>query len=48
MNGNGKAPTGEELLSLLARLYCDQMGVEVSFTIESEVNEDEQTAVCGV
>ena len=49
MNRNGKAPTGEEILSLLARLYADQMGVKVTFTIESEVDESEhQTAVRGV
>ena len=50
MNGNGKPPTGEEILSLLARLYADQMGVKVTFTIESVVNENDrnQTAVRGV
>lgn len=39
----GKPPTGEELLRLLARLYADQMGVNIEVEIE-RVDEDEQSA----
>lgn len=39
----GKPPTGEELLRLLARLYADQMGVNIEVEIV-EVGEDERTA----
>lgn len=37
----GKPPTGEELLRLLARLYADQMGVNIEVEIV-EVGEDER------
>ena len=43
MNGNGKPPTGEEILRLLARLYADQMGVKVQVEVV-EVDEDERQA----
>jgi len=46
MNGSNKAPSAEKILSILARLYADQMGVKVTIEFESEGNEHERkTAV---
>ncbi len=43
MYGNGKPPTGEDILRLLARLYADQMGVKVQVEVV-EVDEDGRKA----
>lgn len=50
MIGTGKIPTAEDILSLLVKLYADQMGVEIKFEIEHEERSDghDQTAVCGM
>lgn len=40
----GKPPTGEELLRLLAKLYGDQMGVNIEVEIERVEDDDEQPA----
>ena len=48
MNGNGKAPTAEDILLLLANLYADQMGVRVKVEITERSDGHDQTAVCGM
>ncbi len=37
-------PTAEKILSILADLYADQMGVKVKYTIENGGNHDEKKA----
>ena len=39
-------PSAEKILTILAQLYADQMGVKVTISFDSEVNEDgRKTAV---
>ena len=33
MNTDAKIPSGEKILSILAELYADQMGVKIEYTI---------------
>lgn len=48
MNGNGKPPTSEDILQLLARLYADQMGVKVKVEIVDgrRTEHDRQQQAC--
>lgn len=46
MNGSNQAPSAEKILSILAGLYADQMGVKVTIEFENEVKDNERkTAV---
>ena len=49
MNGNGKPPTAEDILQLLARLYADQMGVKVTVEVvdgERRESHDRERQAC--
>jgi len=37
-------PSAEKILTILAQLYADQMGVKVTVSIESEVKADDRKA----
>lgn len=37
-------PSAEKILTILARLYADQMGVKVTVSFESEVKDDDRKA----